>query len=72
MFKLCRIVAIADCLVPGYTMPLLDTEVSVAKKMFDVNVFALVSVTQAFAPLLIASKGTVINIGSVLGHTPIP
>jgi len=53
-------------------MPLLDSDVSVAKNMFDVNVFAVVTVTQAFAPLLIASKGTIINIGSVLGKMPFP
>jgi short-subunit dehydrogenase len=53
-------------------MPLLDSDVSVAKKMFDVNVFAVVTVTQSFAPLLIASKGTIINIGSVLGKMPFP
>jgi short-subunit dehydrogenase len=40
--------------------------------MFDVNVFALVSVTKAFSPLLIASKGTIINIGSIAGKAPIP
>ncbi|KAL5044240.1 hypothetical protein BDW71DRAFT_199111 [Aspergillus fruticulosus] len=56
----------------GYGMPLLDSDVSVAKKMFDVNVFAVVTVTQAFVPLLIASQGTIINIGSVLGKMPFP
>ncbi|KAF3394098.1 NADPH-dependent 1-acyldihydroxyacetone phosphate reductase [Penicillium rolfsii] len=56
----------------GYSMPLLDTDVSVAQKIFNVNVFAVVAVTQAFAPLLIASKGTIINIGSVLGKMPLP
>lgn len=56
----------------GYNLPLLDTNVATAKKTFDVNVFALVAVTQAFAPLLIASKGTVINIGSVAGVVPMP
>lgn len=51
----------------------MDTEVAVAKKMFDVNVFALVSVSQAFAPLLIASKkGVIVNIGSVAGEFPLP
>jgi 1-acylglycerone phosphate reductase len=40
--------------------------------LFDTNVFALVAVTQAFAPLLIASKGTIINIGSIVGHFPAP
>ncbi|KAH8430655.1 SDR family oxidoreductase [Aspergillus melleus] len=56
----------------GYIMPLLDSDLSVAKKMFDVNVFAIVAVTQEFAPLLIASKGTIVNIGSVLGKMPLP
>lgn len=56
----------------GYSMPLLDSDVSVAKEMFNVNVFAVVTVTQAFAPLLIATKGTIINIGSVLGKMPLP
>ncbi|PVH77427.1 putative short-chain dehydrogenase/reductase [Cadophora sp. DSE1049] len=56
----------------GYSIPLLDAEKSVAKKLFDVNVFALVAVTQAFAPLLISSKGTIINIGSILGYMPLP
>jgi len=56
----------------GYSMPLLDSDTSLAKGMFDVNVFALVEVTQAFAPLLIASRGTVVNIGSMLGHFPFP
>jgi 1-acylglycerone phosphate reductase len=36
----------------GHSQPLLDTDVSAAK-MFDVNVFAVITVTQAFAPLLI-------------------
>jgi 1-acylglycerone phosphate reductase len=53
-------------------MPLLDSQIAVAKEMFDVNVFALVAVTQAFAPLLIASKGTVVNIGSIVGKFPFP
>lgn len=51
-------------------MPLIDTEISVAQKLFDLNVFAVVSVTQAFSPLLIASKGTILNIGSVAGIGP--
>ncbi|TVY37102.1 NADPH-dependent 1-acyldihydroxyacetone phosphate reductase [Lachnellula subtilissima] len=49
-----------------------DSEVDIAKKMFDVNVFALIEVTKAFAPLLIASKGKVVNIGSIAGIIPLP
>jgi 1-acylglycerone phosphate reductase len=40
--------------------------------MFNVNVFAVVTLTQAFAPLLISSKGTIINIGSIAGLSPVP
>jgi 1-acylglycerone phosphate reductase len=43
-----------------------------AKKLYDVNVFGIISVTQGFAPLLIASKGTIINIGSIAGFSPVP
>ncbi|TVY86134.1 Short-chain dehydrogenase, partial [Lachnellula willkommii] len=56
----------------GYSQSLLDSEVDIARKMFDVNVFALIEVTKAFAPLLIASKGKVVNIGSVAGIIPLP
>ncbi|TAQ87142.1 hypothetical protein B7494_g4545 [Chlorociboria aeruginascens] len=49
----------------------LDSEISIVKKMFDVNVFAVIAVTQAFAPLLIASKGRIVNIGSIAGHAPL-
>jgi len=59
-------------IMTGYNAPLLDSDVNVAKKMFDVNVFAVIEVTKAFAPLLIASKGTIVNIGSIVGHFPLP
>jgi short-subunit dehydrogenase len=53
-------------------MPLLDADINVAKKLFDVNVFGVIAVTQAFSSLLIATKGKVINIGSVVGLFPAP
>jgi 1-acylglycerone phosphate reductase len=56
----------------GFVLPLLDTEVSEAKKIFDVNVFGVIEVCRAFAPLLIVSKGTIINIGSVAGTATLP
>ncbi|KUJ16581.1 NAD(P)-binding protein [Mollisia scopiformis] len=56
----------------GYSLPLLDTTREGARDLFDLNVFALIAVTQAFAPLLIASKGTIINIGSIAGVSPMP
>ena len=56
----------------GYAMPLIETDIDEAKKLFDVNVWGALAVTQAFAPLLRNVNGTVANIGSVGGvfHTP--
>ena len=51
----------------GYTMPTLDADLEKVKKMYDVNVFGVVAVTQGFAPLVIAAKGAIVNISSVAG-----
>jgi 1-acylglycerone phosphate reductase len=54
----------------GYMMPLLDASPQAVKQNFDVNVFGLLAVTQAFFPLLREGKGTVVNqcsIASLLG-----
>ena len=56
----------------GYSMPILDSDLSKARQMFEVNVFGVVAVVQAFSRLLISSKGTIINIGSVNGCAPLP
>jgi 1-acylglycerone phosphate reductase len=61
----------ADLLL-GYQSTLLDTDIAVARQVFDVNFFGLLDVTQAFTPLLIKSQGTVVNIGSVVGRVPVP
>lgn len=45
----------------GYMMPLLDAEAEAVKQNFEVNVFGLLAVTQAFFPLLREAKGTVVN-----------
>jgi 1-acylglycerone phosphate reductase len=45
----------------GYMMPLLDADTQSVNKNFDVNVFGLLAVTQAFFPLLREGKGTVVN-----------
>ena len=45
--------------------PLLDVDVAEAKKMYDVNVWGPLAMVQAFAPLLIEAKGTVVNQSSI-------
>ncbi|KAI0147402.1 short chain dehydrogenase [Xylariaceae sp. FL1272] len=54
----------------GYTMTAIDTDVKEVEKMFAVNVFGPMRMVQNFHPLLIRSKGTVVNIGSVGGVVP--
>lgn len=53
-------------------MPTLDFDVEIAKSMYDINVWGMYRVTQAFAPLVIESKGTIVNISSIstVVHTP--
>ncbi|KAE8137387.1 hypothetical protein BDV38DRAFT_292841 [Aspergillus pseudotamarii] len=46
-------------------MPALDTNIEDAKKLFDVNLWGMVAVTQAFSPLIIATKGTIVNVASL-------
>lgn len=50
-----------------FNAPWLDTDVSEAKRLFDVNVWGPLLVTQTFAPLLVEAKGVVFNQGSIDG-----
>ena len=56
----------------GYAMPFLDSNLEESKKVFETNVFGRWAVTQAFAPMLVAAKGTIVNIGSISGANPTP
>ena len=51
----------------GYMMPLIDAEIEKVKKNFDVNVFGVLAVTQAFFPLLRTAIGMVVNQASIAG-----
>ena len=46
-------------------MPTLDFDIETAKNMYDINVWGTVRVTQAFSDLIIAAKGTIVNICSI-------
>ncbi|MBT8102877.1 MAG: SDR family oxidoreductase [Gammaproteobacteria bacterium] len=47
--------------------PLIDVDIEEVKWLMDVNVFGVYRVTQAFAPMLIESKGRIATIGSISG-----
>ena len=44
-----------------YTMPVSDLSIPEAKKLFDLNVWSYLAVTQAFLPLLLKSRGMIVN-----------
>ncbi|KAL2788008.1 NAD(P)-binding protein [Aspergillus keveii] len=47
--------------------PALDTDLEQARKVFEVNYWGVVSVTHAFAPMVIAAKGCFVNVSSLAG-----
>ncbi|KAK5167336.1 uncharacterized protein LTR77_007035 [Saxophila tyrrhenica] len=51
----------------GYYMPLLDVDLEKARKQYEVNVWGVLALTQAFFPLLRVAKGTIINQSSMAG-----
>ncbi|KAL8699429.1 MAG: hypothetical protein Q9201_006008 [Fulgogasparrea decipioides] len=55
-----------------YVMPTLDMDLGEAKRMYDVNVWGVIAMIQAFAPLLILAKGSIVNIASIAGYLYAP
>ncbi|TRX92612.1 hypothetical protein FHL15_006539 [Xylaria flabelliformis] len=47
-----------------------DTDVTAVQKMFDVNVFGPMRMVHVFHDMIIRSKGTIVNIGSIGGIVP--
>ncbi len=56
----------------SYSMPVSDLSIADAKQLFDINVWAQLAVSQAFLPLLIKSKGMIVNQTSVVAAAAIP
>lgn len=44
--------------------PALDADISDIKSMYDVNVFGPMEMIKQFTPLLLRTRGTVVNLGS--------
>ncbi|KUI56150.1 NADPH-dependent 1-acyldihydroxyacetone phosphate reductase [Cytospora mali] len=49
----------------GYAAPVLDIDIAKAQRVYDVNVWGPVRTIQAFADLLIASRGRIVNLSTV-------
>ncbi|KAF8908680.1 hypothetical protein CPB85DRAFT_1253874 [Mucidula mucida] len=58
--------------VSVYPASFSDISSSQLRELFDVNVFGVVELTQAFLPLILEAKGTVVLVGSIASLLPIP
>lgn len=52
--------------------PVLDIDVPEAKQLFEINLWGPLALIKAFMPLLIESKGTVVNTTSISGYLNVP
>jgi NAD(P)-dependent dehydrogenase (short-subunit alcohol dehydrogenase family) len=54
----------------NFIRPALDVPLDEGRKLFDLNFWAPLATIQAFAPLLIAARGLVVNQSSAAGYVP--
>jgi len=52
--------------------PVLDIDIPEAKQIFETNFWGALAIIQAFAPMVINAKGSIVNIASVSGHVNVP
>ncbi|KAK2613348.1 hypothetical protein N8I77_000266 [Diaporthe amygdali] len=48
----------------GYVRPVLDIDIAAAQRLFDINLWGPLRMIQAFADLLISSRGRIVNVSS--------
>jgi NAD(P)-dependent dehydrogenase (short-subunit alcohol dehydrogenase family) len=56
----------------GLAAPLEYVSMDEVRRLFDVNLFGQLSVTQALLPVIRRAAGRIVNIGSVGTHLPVP
>lgn len=54
----------------NYTVPALDVDFDEVRQTFETNVFGVMRMCQAFAPLLVEAKGTIVQVGSLAAVMP--
>ena len=52
--------------------PVFDIDIIEARHIFDVNFWAPLAIIQAFSPLVITARGTIVNVTSISGHMNVP
>lgn len=56
----------------NHFMPILDDDLDAVRNLFEINFYGPLAITQAFAPLLIKSKGMAVYITSISGYINVP
>lgn len=56
----------------GYAMAATDLDISRVQALFNTNLFGVMRMVKAFAPLVISAKGKIVNNGSAAGTTALP
>ena len=56
----------------NHFMPILDDDINTLKGLFEINVWGPLALTQAFAPLLIKTRGVMAYVTSVSGYLNVP
>ena len=51
-------------------MTAIDTDVVAVQRMFDINLFGPMRMVRSFHTMIIAARGTIVNIGSIGGIIP--
>lgn len=51
--------------------PLVHASIEEARRVYDVNVWGLLTVTKQFVPLLVQAEGVIVNISSIAGAVPL-
>ena len=55
---------------PDYTIPALDATLPEIQSTFSTNLFAVMHICTVFSPLLVRSRGTIVQIGSIAAIIP--
>lgn len=56
----------------NYVMPALDDDIEKARALFEANYWGPLRMVQAFKEMLLRARGSIVNVGSVVGDLSIP
>lgn len=52
--------------------PVFDIDIQEARRIYDINFWGALAVLQAFSPLVVKARGTMVSVTSIAGHINVP